>query len=500
VAREKKPTFNSLREALSLPAPSRGGSFEEYPHQEFSRFKVRVHPPDAEGRILRQWAIRVKYTLNGKEKEDRPTFGQLEAFDKTEVAVPYQEGLRRALGRLKEIELLKASPELAAEEAKKAQRVTVGRAWAQIQLEASTQREATTVKEESQYRTYLKHLEDSYLDELDYSFWSAFTLNLHKARALNADGMTWRQLDGPQKRAVATVAGITTLAAKLYTTGHLLDGLPGKDKSWIPPLQNKKKLVGKPNVRTHHIPLKKLAEVWRAADVMCESWARDQLRLYILSGLRFSLNANLQFVEVQTAFKRLAIDPRKPGTKRRKASIAENAPDILIPLSNTALQIIEARRAWAPDPNGPVWYAVRTPGGKAAKNGAPQVPKHADPRSNWSRIAENVLEGFEFLRHDLRRTFAQLGLQSGADLVGVSLLMLHAPRTLATLMGVADITVEYMNTALAQKRMRSAADSIEKYVLGLLDGSITPDDDMELPPELEAAVGSAGDDDAADNE
>lgn len=220
--------------------------------------------------------------------------------------------------------------------------------------------------------------------------------------------------------------------------------------------------------------------------------------MYLLTGLRFSLNANLQFDEVETAAKRLAIDPRKPGTKRRKASIAENAPDILIPLSSTALQIIEARRPWAPDPAGPVWYAAKAPGGKAAKGGAPAVPKHADPRSNWARISENVLDGVLFLRHDLRRTFAQLGLQSGADLVGVSLLMLHAPRSLAALMGISDITVEYMNTALAQKRMRSAADTIEKFVLGLLDGSVTPDDDLDLPPELEAAVGSAGDDDAAE--
>lgn len=93
MARDKKPTFNSLREALSLPVPERGKTFIEYPHQEFSRYKVRVHPPDAHGRVLRQWAIRVKYTLNGKEQEDRSTFGQLEAFDKTEVAVVSADGL-----------------------------------------------------------------------------------------------------------------------------------------------------------------------------------------------------------------------------------------------------------------------------------------------------------------------------------------------------------------------------------------------------------------------
>lgn len=500
----KRPdlAFTSLVDARALPVPpSSIGRPWEYPHAdpELSRFKVRVHPPDANGRVLRQWCIRAKYqlTVGGKvlKKEDRKALGLVEADGPTRPAMPYKTALEKATKRLSEIDQLRDSPEAAAEAAKEQQRLTVAGAWAHLQLESVAQRQATTQKEVGQYNRYLSHLGDCHLDELPYAFWSRYVLGLKAGKRLNADGQTFLQL--PQsKRAAATVNGIVNLAAKLYTTAHTLGGLPGQEKSWNPPLQTKKKLVGTPNVRTKHIPLTKVAEVWRAADILCESWARDQLRLYLLTGLRFSLNADLQFSEVDSRGRRLAVSPHKKGTKRRKKDTPDNAPDILLPLSATALQIIDARREWAPDPNGPVWYATKAPGGKAAEAGAPRVAKHSDPRSNWGRISEHVLDGMLFLRHDLRRTFAQIGLESGADLVGVSLLMLHAPRTLAKLMDVPDITVQYMNTPLAQKRMRSAADAIETYIKGLLDGSIVPsDEEQDLPPELASAVGKVGQED-----
>lgn len=492
VARDLKPTFNSLREALSLPAPERGKPFVEYSHQEFSRFKVRVHPADAKGRVLRQWAIRAKFTVAGKEKEDRNTYGQLEALEKTDVVVEYRHALRQVLDRLEEIERLKASPELAKEAARQQQRLTVAGAWAGHASQTRLQRDATTEKEHGTYRRYLSHLADCYLDELPYAFWSKFAAGLSAGRLLNADGLTSQALSSA--RAEATVIGVMNLASKLYNIGHRLEGLPGKDKSWNPAREARKEDTGTPNVRRGHIPLSKIAAAWRAADVLCESWARDQLRLYILSGLRHSLLAELQYSEVDVRGRRLKLSPHKRGTKRRKKDLAANAPDILLPLSNSALQIIEARRQYAPDAEGPVWYAIKKPGGKAAKAGVPKIATHSDPRSNWAHISKEVLGGMSFLRHDLRRTFAQIALQSGADLVGTSLLMLHAPRTLAKLMDVPDITVAYMNTPLAQKRMRDAADAIERYVLGLLAGSIVPaEEDLELPPELAAAVGKEED-------
>jgi hypothetical protein len=99
------------------------------------------------------------------------------------------------------------------------------------------------------------------------------------------------------------------------------------------------------------------------------------------------------------------------------------------------------------------------------------------------------------MRHDLRRTFANLAVAAGAELMGTSLLMLHSPRTVARVLNLPDVTLEYINTAEARGRMRAASDAIERYVLGLLDGSIKPpQDEVELPPELKAAVGNDKDD------
>ena len=263
VARDIKPTFNSLREALSLPAPERGKPFIEYSHQEFSRFKVRVHPPDAKGRVMRQWAIRAKFTVNGKEKEDRDTYGQLEALEKTDVVVEYRHALRQVLDRLEEIERLRASPALAQEAAKQQQRLTVAGAWSGHAGQTRLQRDATTEKERGVYRRYLTHIADCYLDELPYAFWSKFAAGLSAGKLLNADGLTYQQLDSA--RAEATVIGVMNLASKLYNVAHRLEGLPGKDKSWNPAREARRQDTGTANVRTKHIPLSKLAAVWRAA-------------------------------------------------------------------------------------------------------------------------------------------------------------------------------------------------------------------------------------------
>lgn len=482
-------TFNGLREALALPAPERGQPFIEYSHQSVPRFKVRVHPPDSNQRVMRQWAIRAKYTLAGQQKEDRSTLGQLEALDKTQTTVDYKTALERALARLREIEEMKAAPPGSLDDVK---RLTVAEVWARHEVATRTQREATTQKERAQYKRYFEHLSERFLDELDYDFWARFVAGLGNGRLLNADGLTSRAL--PTPRAEATVKGVMSLAAKLFSIAHRFKGLKGLGANENPAGKAKTDLVGAPNVRTGYVKLHRLADTWRAADALCAPWARDQLRLYVLTGLRHSLMSELKFSQVDARARLLSISPHSPGTKRRGARTPANAPDIRLPLCATALAIIEARRPWAPDPEGYVWYAVTQPGGKAAK-----VPKegqkHSDPRSNWVQVAARALDGTTFMRHDLRRTFANLAVAAGAELMGTSLLMLHSPRTVARVLNLPDVTLEYINTAEARGRMRAASDAIERYVLGLLDGSIKPpQDEVELPPELKAAVGNDKDD------
>lgn len=493
VAERPARTFSSLRSALSLPGPERGAKTPwEYPHEDFNRVKIRVHPPSASGHARRQLAIRARYTLNGQPDEDRGSYLEFDELDKLkskEADAQFQHALSRALQRLQDIDDLKATlPGVAEEAAKKATRMSVAAAWARHDVESRANRVATLAKERSQFGAYLAHLNDKFLDDLPYRFWSSYLDGLGHGKLLNADGITWTQL--PTKRAEATVIGVMNLAAKLYEIAHSNDGLPGKARDWNPAAEAKRKLAKKPNKRTHYLRLNRLAAAWAAADVMCSGWARDQLRLYVLTGLRHGLMSELQFAEVDAKAKVLRISPHKPGTKRRGSDTPDDAPDIRIPISATALAIIEARRPWAPDTNGPVWYSVAQPGGKAAKDGPRDVPIHSDPRSNWARLAEAVLDGEAFAPHDLRRTFAQVATEAGANLLGASLLMLHSPRTVAKTLGLPEITLDYINTAEAQGRMRRAAESIEHYVLGLLDGSIRPPEaEQELDPELAAAVG-----------
>ena len=497
----KKPelTFEKLAEARALKAPPRGKQPWEYAHADSPHIKLRVHPPTLEGHIRRQLVIRARYTLQGETKEERNAYLELDDLQELpgkEALARWQGGINSILQRVDEIEKLrKATPEQAAEAAKANQRMTVADAWRRWPVETRLDRAQTALKEQGVYRRYFAHLADRYLDELSYTnFWSHFVGGIAKGKLLNADGLTYSKLPREQY-SEATLAGVMNLGAKLYKLAGE-EGLPGKPKDWNPARDALRQLVGTPNVRNSSIPLTKLVALWRASDVMCASWARDHLRFYLLTGLRHSLLSALTFAEVDSAARVLRISPHKQGTKRRGADTPANAPDIVIPISQSAVRIIDARRAWAPDPEGPVWYMLSQHGGKARKSG---VPVHSDPRSNWAHLSTHVLDGMHFMRHDLRRTFARIAVRAGADVMGTSLLMLHSPRTVARLMNIADITAQYMNFPEAQAQMRSAARSIEKFLGGLLDGSINLDalaeDEPELPSILEEAVGGPDSDD-----
>jgi integrase len=500
--KQKRPegTFSSFREARALSGPERGKSPFEYPHAAFNLIKLRVHPPSSDGVVRRQLVIRVKFTVGDRQEEDRSSFlelSELEGLPGRDAEKRFVAAVDAANKRIDEIdELRRASPAELAEANKKATRMTLGDAWKRHPIETRLQRNDTTAKEQSLYRNYLAPLADHYLDELTYAnFWSVIVGGLGQGKMLNADLLTWRQLDRATL-SESTILGILNLGSKLIGFAHNVDGLGGKGKDWNPALQAKK-LVGTPNKRRSHIPLRRIADAWRASDVLCSNWARDQLRLYLLTGLRHSLMVGLEFQEVDAKARTLNISPHKRGTKRHGSKTAANAPAMVLPLSRTALAIIEARRPWAPEPDGPVWYTHAQPGGKAAKD-APRKPfvVNSDPRSNWSRISEHVLDGLHFGRHDLRRTFAIIAVAAGADLMGASLLMLHSPSTLARVLGLPEVSIDYMNSAEAQQQMRSASNSIERYLRGVLDGTITFDDDddePDLPSLLELAVGNDDD-------
>lgn len=493
-----KPTFNGRREALALPAPAPGGRYEEYPHLSVPQFKVRVHPPDAQGRVKRQYCVRIKYRgpdKHGvvKQIEDRSTLGLVEALHKTETALDYKEALELALKRIREVEQIRTNPAALEEAVAKSKRVTVGQARAMRDAQFRAKRDSTATKENGNFERYLKHLSDRYLDELDKHFWDTYVSNL--AAGVRPDPNNPGKTVKGRPLREASIVGILNSAAALYEAAQHDGDLYGRPPGWNPAKQTKKYNTRKPLPRRHHIPLSRVRDVWLAADVMCAPWARDQLRLYLLTGLRRSLMSNMLFREIDWKRKRLNISPHKPGTKRQAAKLDERSPDLSVPLCDTALAILRARYEFATDKEGPVWYTITPPSGRAKKTD--ETPRHGDARTNWSHIHERVLGGERFTPHDCRRTFATAAAAGKAHLFGLSLLLLHTPRGVANVMGLPDVTLDYMNTAEAQEQMREASAAIEKYILGLVSGAVKPPDhDPALPPELAAAI---DDPDGAEN-
>lgn len=485
-AKPSLPTFNGKREAENLPAP-KGSSFVEYPNLHIPQFKLRVHPPDKNGKVLRQYAIRLTMPEpDGKggwtDKKLRKAFGLVSEMD-------YQAAKSYAMGLVDKARELRINPTAQAEAVKLSQRATVGEAWEWLSKSYGKKREATRAKEQSQFDTYFEPLSERYLDELDKPFWDKFCTELLEGPRFTTDK------EGNKKRLkplrMATVHGLMTLAASLYVQAHLNERIPGKPSTWVPPRLTKKHKLNEPEARVFHIPLNSIATVWRAADVMCASWARDQLRIFLLTGLRRSLLGDLCFSEVNFAQKRLQISPHRPGTKRRAAKLKESAKPLNIPVCDTVLAILKARLEFAKDKEGPVWYTITEP---SMAQSDKKAPRHSDPRTNWAHIHEKVLDGMRFTPHDCRRTFATLSLVAKTDMLGASLLMLHSPVTTSRAIGLSPVTMDYVNTGKAQAQMRQASQDVEAYVLGLLDGSITPpEDDPELPEELEEAVGKERD-------
>lgn len=476
------PTFNSEREALHLPAPT-GSSFIEYPNLAEPRFKLRVHPPDKSGNVLRQYAYRVTMPVpDGKgglvDKKERKAFARVGEMD-------YKSARSYAMSLIDKADELRRSPQAQADAVKLSKRATVADAWKFVTLGEANKREATRAKEESQFNTYLAPLSERYLDELDKAFWDKFCTDLLTGKHFTVDKSGNKKQVKPLR--MATVHSLMTLAASLYVQAHLNERIPGKQPTWVPPRLTKKHVLRNPEPRVGHIPLNAVARVWRAADTLCAAWARDQLRIYVLTGLRRSLLSELTFKEVNFEKKRLEISPHKPGTKRRAAKLTESTAALRIPVCDTVLDIIKARLEFATDKKGPVWYTVTDP----SRSSRDKTPRHADPRTNWAHIHTNVLSGERFTPHDCRRTFATISLVAKAELLGTSLLLLHSPTTAAKMIGLSPVTMDYINTGKAQAQMRRSAEAVEAYVLGLLDGSIEPpDDDPDLPEELEDAVGS----------
>ena len=469
------------------PPPDAKTDSVSYGHLTQAGLFVRVMKPDAKGRIRRTWIHRYKIKVPDgkggfKPKDERDRLGLVQAFDSSEVATSLEEALQKVLNARA------ATRASRNESGGGAPRLTVAKAWEYYDLEYATHREATAEKDNGTFTRYFSHIKDRYLDELPYAFWIRFQTDLLSKRVEVGtdiiDGKAKPIYVGPVKP--ATMRGIINVAITLYSIAGRFEGLKNVEKDFNPPREVKKKLKA-PNKKTKHIPLAKLGLAWRAAEQLCAPWWKDMFQCYVLTGLRRSLLIDMRFEQVDFARGVYLIDPHRRGTKRRGSRLDDDAPHISLPLSKHVLNILRTRQEFAPDKSGWVWYASRSPRGTRVKTEG----RLSDPRSSWVFI-EEVLDDLHFGPQDLRRTFATAGGVCSADLYALSLLMLHSPATVAKDVGLPSVTLDYINTAEAQIKMRAVAEQISKFVLGLAAGAAPPEGpEKPLPAYIEAALGDS---------
>jgi len=493
-ALNKKLRFSSTQEARILPAPDKLATspYIDYRHETQAGLFVRVMKPDAQGRVRRLWVHRYKVNApdanGGVTKHDKKiSLGFVQAFE-GEVAMPLEQALQKVLNARADTKSSRF------ESGRRAQRLKVAAAWEHYDVENATHRPATREKDQKTFNRYFSHIQDRYLDELPYAFWSKFQHELLNQKVRvgerpSAAGGTESVYVGPVS--AATMRGIINVAVTLYEIAARYEGLWDVDRDYNPAREAKKRLAA-PNKKTEHIPLKDLGLAWRAAEQLCAPWWSDLFQCYVLTGLRRSLMVDMRFEQIDFERGVYMIDPNRRGTKRRGSQLSgqnkkakQRVVMIELPLCEHVLAILKARREFAPDKNGWVWYALRPLRG--TRNNSDK--RLSDPRSSWVMI-EEVLGGLHFGAHDLRRTFATAGGACAADLFALSLLLLHSPATVAKEIGVATITLEYINTAEAQAKMRAAAEQISTYVRRLAADSAAavPAHEPQLPWQIEAAI------------
>jgi integrase len=484
---EKTMRFGTVREARTMPAPEAlGKTHVDYKHVAQTGFFVRVMRPDAQGNIRRVWVHRYKTRVpdgagGWKEKDHKDTLGNVDAVYPGDVVMPLDRALAKVLAA-------RAALTGDGETRGGAPRLTVAAAWAHYDIENALHRPATREKDQATFERYYSHFQDKFLDELPYSFWASFTNQLLHGKLnvgirINEHGRTDAMLLGPL--AAATMRGVINVGVTLYELARKYEGLRGVGKDFNPP-REAKKLIPEPNKKKTHIALESLGRAWRAAEQLCAPWWTDLFKCYLLTGLRRSLMVDMRFDEIDWEGGRYIIDPHKRGTKRKGSRLASNADSINMPLCKAVMAILKARREFAPDKNGWVWYAARPLRGTRSDD----AKRLSDPRSSWVLI-EKVIGDVHFATHDLRRTFATAGGACASELFALSLLLMHSSSTLAKAVGIPGITLDYINTDGAQKRMRAAAEEISDFIHGLARESTergAPIIDPVLPDYIEEAL------------
>lgn len=480
-------TFTTLADALALPPPGVNRDSHDIKHSTQAGFYVRVMKPDRQGRIRRKWVCRYDvYTPDGSggltKTNKKEAFANVAALDDDEIATPLEDALAYVLQKRKSLRNERT-------DGSKSSRLTVGKAMEAYPIEKAANRSRTLAKDMATMERYFSHLKDRFLDELDYQFWARFVAELRAGKLQ----VGWRQEGGKRTPIVygplknATLIGVLNAASSLYDIGHRYKGLQGMDRDENP-AKLAKALVGRARKKKHLVQLEDLGKAWLAADVLVSPHWRALFKVCVLTGLRRSLVWSMRFDEIDFKEGLYRINPLKEGTKQRGHDFGEESEPLVLPLSKAVLSILRERRLFAPDKDGPIWYAPGKNAGRRRMNAV-----LGDQRSAWSIISEHST-GYSFGPQDLRRTFATLGsVAVKGDLFAVALLMMHSSTTLARTVGLPEITVRYINTPSARAQMREAAEKISSFVDDLVAKAVAgvkvEYDVGELPIELEAAIG-----------
>lgn len=478
--KEARQRFGTYREAMALPKPAVKAQPIDYPHATQAGLLCRVHS-DGTRVFWHRWKLQVPDGL-GNVREDA---GREEVGELGKAGEPGKVTVEQAVERvIKKRQTLRATQQ----EGGPTNRLTVKAAWALYPSEKRLHAAATRDKDTSVYDKYYAWFESKLLDELPYAFWNVMLHRLEKGTLIpSLSGDATVGTLGPLR--ADTLKGIINVGINLYEIAHKHQGLKGFDRTKNPAREAKANL-GASSARRSHIPLAKLATAWRAADQLVSPWWRDMLYVYVLTGLRRNLLHEMKFPDIDWKEGVYVIPMYRPGTKRRKAKEGDNPDPIRLPLSKRVMAILQERRRFARDSDGPVWYSPRPTRGRAVKQQHEEQRPAVltDARAAWSLITEQM--GVRFTPQDLRRTFATLGAACSPDVLAVALLMLHSGETLAKAAQIPGVTVRYMQTREAQDRMREAAEAIALHV----DKLLTLSDEQTaklLDPRLAAVIEDA---------
>jgi integrase len=478
-------TFSTKQEARLLPPPETG-YYAKYPHITQPGFFVRVSKVKADGKIERLYMHR--YDL-----VERDEAGNIKEREKVDDLGPVEAG--RLEDVLRQVLETRHAQEKMRKQGGQETQLTVEGAWAYYATVKQLNKDLTADKDEKVFQRYFAHLGKRFLDDLPFPFWATFIKELREGTLVVGEkpreddprkGMQ-PELRGPLSE--ATLIGVMNIAVMLFNIGNKYKGLR-ELKGTNPAAEAKKELVGAPNEKTRHIPLKDLGKAMRAAQQLISPWWRDLFYTFVLTGLRRSLVFDMRFDEIDFKNGVYVIHPLKKGTKRLKKNVTESTPPLRIPLSAFMLEMIEAKREFAPDRDGLVWHTPKPTRGRRVKNDKQAL---SDPRGAWTLI-EGAIGDLHFSPHDIRRTFATAGMACGADVFAVAMLMLHSGAGLAQVTQVPGITIKYMNTDEAVERMRRTAQQISDYVghlIAMPEQEASNLEDPALPPMLENLLGQA---------